>query len=108
MHVTSYLYGETPEALFRFTEAACRLPCFREVYPVRRDDGQVIALVLVSDSRQVTGPGFAALHGILGRDIEIATACEEDGNAARVRVIRGRSGEVRHGEVITMRLEIEA
>lgn len=107
MHVTGYLYGETPEALYRFTEAACRCPYFREVIPVRRDDGQVIALVLYSDGG---GEGMDAasgrLEGILGAGIEIATA-GEPGAGISPQVIRGRSGEIRRGEVITMRLELE-
>ena len=107
MHVTSYLYGETPEALFRFTEAACRCPCFREVIPVRRDDGQVIAFALISDGG---GEGMEAaagrLEGILGADIEIATAGQA-GTGLPPRIIRGRSSEIRRGEVITVRMELE-
>jgi hypothetical protein len=110
MHVTSYLYGETPEALFRFTEAACRQPCFREVFPVRRDDGQVIAFVFVSDG--VVSESLHGLEGILGRDIELSAACDPGGGrrvlSGRTLVIRGRSSEIRCGEVVSVRLELES
>lgn len=106
MHVTSYLYGETPEALFRFTEAACRQPCFREVIPVRRDDGQVIAFAITSDGGEGMESATGRLEGILGADIEIATAGQA-GTGLPPRIIRGRSSEIRCGEVITVRLELE-
>ncbi len=112
MHVTSYLYGETPAAIFRFLEAACRVPYFREVIPVRRDDGQVIAVAFLTVADDGTGMAAAVRHleGILGRDIELASARESAGAAVahhrRAWLISGRSSEVRRGEVIAGVLEL--
>lgn len=113
MHITSYLYGETPQAIFRFIEAACRMPAFREVYPVRRDDGQVIAVVfLTGDEVLEVGSAFPRLDGILGRDIEVVTACCSPQSAMadhdRVWQIRGRGDAIRRGEVIQGTLELTA
>jgi hypothetical protein len=111
MHVTSYLYGETPEAVFRFIEAACRMPYFREVCPVRRDDGQVIAVVFLTGSAAAGIEAmFRRLDGILGRDIEVVTAFDasetEVTGHRRMWVIRGRGDMIRRGEVIRGTLEL--
>jgi hypothetical protein len=112
MHITSYLYGETPEAVLRFLEAACRCPAFREVIPVRRDDGQVIAvafLTIEDDDWRMPG-AVARLSGILGREVEIVAARESAAGAVahhrRAWLIPGRSSEVRRGQVIAGTLEI--
>lgn len=111
MHITSYLYGETPEALFRFTEAACRSGCFREVFPVRRGDGAVIAVAfLTGDGGAEMETAVRALSGILGRDIEITAARDSAAGAAAARrrtwFVPGRSSEVRQGQVIVATAEL--
>lgn len=114
VRVTSYLYGETPDAVFRFLDAACRIPLFREVMPVRRSDDQVIAVAFLTETGDDSGmPGaLRCLDGILGRDIEVVTARESAADAAahhrRAWLVSGRSSEVRRGTVVQGSLELTA
>jgi len=111
VHITSYLHTETPAAIFRFTEAACRVPYFREVMPVRRSDDAVIAVAFLTEADDDSAMPGALRHldGILGRDIEVVTARGSAAEAAahhrRAWLISGRSSEILRGQVVRGELE---
>jgi len=114
MHVTGYLYGQDPAAIYRFMDAAARLAFFREVFPVRRGDGAIIAVAFYSKdldgiSDELAMPEVARrLSGILDRDIEIASAWDgphPDREREHAWLVRGRGGAIL-GEVVTGRGEL--
>ncbi len=98
MHVTSYLRDGTRDGLYRFIEAACALSFFTEVIPVRRCDGEIIAVTFFSSAADYSRMPevVRGLRGILGQDIELASARSEppavDNRAGQVWFIRGRAG----------------
>lgn len=102
IHVTGYLGAEDHAAVFRFIETAARLEAFREIIPVRRQDGRIIAVTFISTD---CGEGRMSLiaerlSGILSRDILIASAWS-DPRACRYPgwTVRG-GGSAVLGEVI--------
>lgn len=78
MHITGFLVKVG--GVDRFIEAASRLDFFRGVYPIRRDDGAVIAVALyskdldgISDELDMADE-CEKLSGLLDEDIVIASA----------------------------------
>jgi hypothetical protein len=109
MYITGYLSDAERTCVFRFIEAAASMRVFRDIIPVRRGDGQIIAVAFCSHGTDASTEAdwmpsaVARLSGILQRDTEIASAGDEASEAARW-VVRGR-GEGIRGEVLRLELE---
>jgi hypothetical protein len=109
MYITGYLSDAERTSVFRFIEAASSLSVFREIIPVRRDDGQIIAVAFYTHGTDASTEedwmprAVARLSGILQRDTEIASAGDEASEAGRW-VVKGR-GEGIRGEVVRLELE---
>jgi hypothetical protein len=109
MYITGYLADTERPHLFRFIEAAAGFRQFREIIPVRRGDGQIIAVAFYSHGTDASTEEewmprvVARLSGILQRDTEIASAGDEASEAGRW-VVKGR-GEGIRCEVVRLELE---
>ena len=102
MHVTGYLGDEPRDRVFRFMDAATRIPYFDDVLPVRRGDGTVIAVAFYSRSEDKNAVWDACrkLERILGRDTEFLMPW------GVTKVIAGNGGGEVLGEVVTDRGEL--
>jgi hypothetical protein len=102
MHITGYLGTEDHSAVFRFIDAAARLEAFREIIPVRRQDGRIIAISFATIGRDEGHMSLIAerLSGILSRDVVIASAWAGPGDRRQCTwTVRGGRGAVL-GEII--------
>ncbi len=103
MHITGYLGDEPRDRVFRFIEAAARTGFFADVLPVRRTDGTIVAVAMLTgpdDGSNAILEACWRLSRILGRDTDLTSPWDI------TRLIPGRGGGVA-GEVITVRGELE-
>lgn len=102
MHITGYLGDEPRDRVFRFIEAAARTGFFADVLPVRRSDGTIVAVAMLTgpdDGSPAIAGACGRLSRILGRDTELTSPWDV------TRLIPGRGGGVA-GEVVTDRGEL--
>jgi hypothetical protein len=102
MHITGYLGDEPRDRVFRFIEAAVRTGYFGDVLPVRRTDGTIVAVAMLTgpdDGSNAILEACWKLSRILGRDTDLTSPWDI------TRLIPGRGGGVA-GEVVTDRGEL--
>lgn len=96
MLVTGYLGAEDQAAVYRLIDQAAQSGLFREVLPVRRPDGRIIAVAFLTAAvpmrQSEWQAGMRPLDGILSRDTVIA-------GPPGMWTVRGGGAGVR-GEVI--------
>jgi hypothetical protein len=115
MHITSRIYDTAGAE--RLIDAARHLGFFAEIYPIRREDGTVIAVAFLSKDLngiddEIEMPEIAEkLSGLVDHDIEIVSAWDHPRRRARLRqvdvFVPGRGAAI-PGEVIGQARELPA